>query len=116
MDKKDIEKLNQLAQMIYTEGTQGRTRVGTPEFVQILVDTPEFAQIKAEIGNPTGMPLSEFSDLAMAALKKAGANTNRMSYNKLFKIIGNALGEQIDYNKGEDGIGYVHADVEFDYN
>lgn len=106
MDKKDIEKLNQLAQVICTEGTQGRT----------LVDTPEFAQIKAEIGNPTGMPLSEFSDLAMAALKKAGANTNRMSYNKLFKIIGNALGEQIDYNKGEDGIGYVHADVEFDYN
>jgi len=106
MDKKDIEKLNQLAQVIYTEGTQGRT----------FVDTPEFAQIKAEIGNPTGMPLSEFSDLAMAALKKAGANTNRMSYNKLFKIIGNALGEQIDYNEGEDGEGYVHADVEFDYN
>lgn len=103
MNRKDQDHINDL----YTEAVAGAT----------FINTPEFKQIKAEIGNPTGMPLDNFSDLALKALKKAGINTKGITkYSQLFKTFGKALGAEIDYNEGEDGIGYVFADVDFDYN
>ena len=108
-DQKGISKLYSEAVMQPPAGKGGNPQLAA------LKSAPEIETIKAEIGNPTGMPLDEFTDLAVAALESAGMNAEGITYNKLFKIIGNALGAEVVYNKGYDDDGYVFADVGFEY-
>ena len=109
MNRSDQKSINNLYTEAILQGAAGKQ--GNNQ----LASSPEIEAIKAEIGAPGGMLLDEFTDLALKALKGAGMNTQGLTHNKLFKMIGKVLGAEIEYNKGEDDEGYVFADIGYDY-
>jgi len=126
MNRNDQNTIGSLYTEAVLQGASGKKHdTGLMALRKMLELRPDsaIAQIKAEIGQPGGMPYLQSSDsegfqkLAVEALKEAGISTSGLTWNKLAKIIGQVLEAELDYNKGydDDSGGYVFADVGYDY-